>query len=45
MSLSVESRQRAAQWDEFAASASSQFSTRFEFKPLTPEPFGPELEC
>jgi AraC-like DNA-binding protein len=43
VSASVESRQREARWDEFAASASSQFSTRFEFLPLTPEPFAPEM--
>lgn len=44
VSVSVESRQRAAGWDEFAASVSSQFSTRFEFTPLTREPFAPEVE-
>jgi AraC-like DNA-binding protein len=44
VSASVESRQRAARWEEFAASVSSQFSTRFEFSPLTPEPFAPEME-
>ena len=44
MSVAVESRQRAAQWDEFAANASSQFSTRFEFTPLAPEPFVPAME-
>ena len=44
MSVAVEPRQRAAQWDEFASSASSRFSTRFEFTPLTPDPFAPEME-
>jgi AraC-like DNA-binding protein len=44
VSVAVESRQRAAQWDEFASNVSSQFSARFEFKPLTPEPFAPEME-
>ena len=44
MSVAVEPRQRAALWDEFASNVSSQFSTRFEFKPLTPEPFAPEME-
>ncbi len=44
MSAAIESRQRAAQWDEFASNVSSQFSTRFEFTPLTPEPFAPEME-
>ena len=44
MSVAVESRQRAAQWDEFASNVSSQFSTRFEFKPLTPDPFAPEMQ-
>ena len=44
MSVAVEQRQRAAQWDEFASNVSSQFSTRFEFTPLTREPFAPEME-
>jgi AraC-like DNA-binding protein len=44
VSVAVEPRQRAALWDEFASNVSSQFSTRFEFKPLTPEPFAPEME-
>ncbi len=43
MSVAVESR-RVAQWDEFASNVSSQFSTRFEFTPLTPAPFVPEME-
>lgn len=44
MSVAVEQRLRAAQWDEFASNVSSQFSTRFEFTPLTPDPFAPEME-
>ena len=44
MAVAVESRQRAAKWDEFASDASSRFSTRFEFEPLTPEPFAPDME-
>jgi AraC-like DNA-binding protein len=44
VAVSSESRQRAARWDEFAAAVSSQFSTRFEFTPLTPEPFAPQME-
>jgi AraC-like DNA-binding protein len=43
VSAAVES-QRAALWDEFASNASSQFSTRFEFDPLSANVFGPELE-
>jgi AraC-like DNA-binding protein len=44
VSVAVEPRQRAAQWDEFASNVSSQFSARFEFTPLSPEPFAPEME-
>ena len=44
MSVAVESRQRATKWDEFTSNVSSQFSTRFQFTPLTPDPFAPEME-
>ncbi len=44
MSVAVEPRQRAEQWDEFASNVSSQFSTRFQFTPLTAAPFAPEME-
>ena len=44
MSVAIEPRRRAEQWDEFASNVSSQFSTRFEFTPLTPDPFRPEME-
>ena len=45
MSVAVEPRQRAAEsWDEFASDASAHFFTRFEFTPLTPAPFAPEME-
>jgi len=44
VSVAVEPRERAAKWDEFTSNVSSQFSTRFEFTPLTPDPFAPEME-
>ena len=45
MSVALEPRQQAAQsWDEFASNVSSQFSTRFEFTPLTTARFAPEME-
>ena len=44
MSVAVEASRSAALWDEFAAKASDQFSTRFEFRLLRPAAIAPELE-
>lgn len=44
MSVAVDASRNAALWDEFSADASDRFSTRFEFRPLGPDVFGPELE-
>ena len=44
MSVAVEASRGTALWDELAAEASDQFSTRFEFRPLGTETFAPQFE-
>jgi AraC-like DNA-binding protein len=44
VSVAAESAQRAALWDEFTSSASSRFSTQFQFQPLPGEWVAPEME-
>jgi AraC-like DNA-binding protein len=44
VSVAFESRRNATLWDEFAAEASTRFSTRFEFLLLEPAAIAPELD-
>jgi AraC-like DNA-binding protein len=44
VSVAVENSRNAALWDEFAARASDQFSTRFEFRLLGPVALAPQFE-
>lgn len=45
MSAAVEgASQRAAEWAEFSSATSDQFSTQFEFQPLSPDSFAPRME-